>query len=98
MCFTEDIEQMLGEFQFIRFFVYKRSYFLMVGMTHASCSLYGYITQHISNVYLKRKSEEIIEQVENAFKAADAWKSTVLLDVSAGYKPLLVVSFIVLVL
>ncbi|ENN82092.1 hypothetical protein YQE_01525, partial [Dendroctonus ponderosae] len=71
MCFTEDIEQMLG-------------------MAHASCSLYGYITQHISNVYLKRKSEEIIEQVENAFKAADAWKNTVLLDVSAGYKPLLV--------
>lgn len=61
-------------------------------MSHGSCSLYRYITQHISNVYLKRKSDEIIEEIENAFKAADAWKSTVLLDLSADYKPLLVVS------
>ncbi|KAL1506092.1 hypothetical protein ABEB36_005520 [Hypothenemus hampei] len=70
MCFTEDIEQMLG-------------------MSHGSCSLYKYITEHISNVYLKRKSDEIMEQIENAYKAADAWKSTVLLELSADYKPLL---------
>ncbi|CAG9772580.1 unnamed protein product [Ceutorhynchus assimilis] len=71
MCFTEDIEQMLG-------------------MSHGSCSLYQNITQHISNVYLKRKSDEIIEQTEKAVKTPDAWKSTVLLDLSADYKPLLV--------
>ncbi|XP_050293631.1 exocyst complex component 4 [Anthonomus grandis grandis] len=71
MCFTEDIEQMLG-------------------MSHGSCPLYKYITQHVSSVYLKRKSDEIIGEIEKAFKAPDAWKTAVLLELSSDYKPLLV--------
>lgn len=42
-------------------------------------------------MYLKRKSDEIIEEIESAVRAADAWKATVLLDCTADYKPLLVV-------
>lgn len=57
-----------------------------------SCNLHQFITQHVSNVYLKRKSEEVIDQIEGAVRASDAWKATVLLDLTADYKPLLVVS------
>ncbi|EEZ97195.1 Exocyst complex component 4-like Protein [Tribolium castaneum] len=54
------------------------------------CQLHRFITQYVSEVYLKRKSDEIIEQIETAVRAADAWKATVLLDCTADYKPLLV--------
>ncbi|XP_066245779.1 exocyst complex component 4 [Euwallacea similis] len=60
-----------------------------LGVPHGSSALHQFITQHISTVYLKRKSSEIMEQIENAFKASDAWKATVLLDLSSDYKPLL---------
>lgn len=57
-----------------------------------SCDLYNFLQRHVSNVYLKRKCDEILEQIEAAVRAADAWKTTVLLDLSSDYKPLLVVS------
>ncbi|XP_030764843.1 exocyst complex component 4 [Sitophilus oryzae] len=75
---------------FIPFMCFIEDIEQTLSMSHGTCSLYKYITQHISNIYLKRKSEEIVEQIENAFKATDAWKSTVLLDLTADYKPLLV--------
>lgn len=33
-----------------------------------------------------------MEQIDSAIRAPDAWKATVLLDVTSDYKPLLVVS------
>lgn len=35
---------------------------------------------------------EIMEQIDAAIRAADAWKATVLLDSTSDYKPILVVS------
>lgn len=75
---------------FIPFMCFIEDIEQILKIPHGSCALYNYITQHISHVYLKQKSEEIMEQIENAFKAGDAWKATVLLDLSADYKPLLV--------
>ncbi|KAG5886302.1 hypothetical protein JTB14_035715 [Gonioctena quinquepunctata] len=57
---------------------------------HGSSNLYQFITLHVSNAFLKRKSDEIMDQVESCVRAADAWKATILLDSSADYKPLLV--------
>ncbi|KAF7281690.1 hypothetical protein GWI33_004410 [Rhynchophorus ferrugineus] len=75
---------------FIPFMCFTEDIEQTLGMSHGTCSLYRCITQHISNVYLKRKSDEILEQIESAYKAADAWKGTILLDLTADYKPLLI--------
>ncbi|RZC35473.1 exocyst complex component 4 [Asbolus verrucosus] len=57
---------------------------------HGPCQLHRFITKYVSDIYLKRKSEEIIDQIEASVRAADAWKATVLLDCTADYKPLLI--------
>lgn len=51
-----------------------------------------FLANYVSNVYLKAKAEEIKEQIESAIRSSEAWKATVLLDVTSDYKPLLVVS------
>lgn len=55
------------------------------------CQLNKFLTQYVNDIYLKKKSEEIIDQIEVAVRSADAWKATVLLDCTADYKPLLIV-------
>ncbi|XP_074041952.1 exocyst complex component secretory 8 [Leptinotarsa decemlineata] len=57
---------------------------------YGSSNIYQFLTKHVSNVFLKRKSDEIVDQIESCTRAADAWKATILLDLSADYKPLLV--------
>ncbi|KAJ8961977.1 hypothetical protein NQ314_005758 [Rhamnusium bicolor] len=75
---------------FIPFMCFNEEIEQAMGIGHGSSTLHKFITQHVSNVYLKRKSDEIIDQIETAVRAADAWKATVLLDLTADYKPLLV--------
>ncbi|CAG9865173.1 unnamed protein product [Phyllotreta striolata] len=55
-----------------------------------NCNLHQFLTDYVSNVYLKRKSTEILDQIESAIRMSDAWKATVLLDLTSDYKPLLV--------
>lgn len=56
-----------------------------------SCQLNKFLTQYVYDIYLKKKSEEVIDQIDVAVRSADAWKATVLLDCTADYKPLLIV-------
>lgn len=56
------------------------------------CSLRQFLANYVLNVFLKRKANEIMEQIDAAIRAADAWKATVLLDSTSDYKPILVVS------
>lgn len=51
-----------------------------------------FLANYVLNVFLKRKANEIMEQIDAAIRAADAWKATVLLDSTSDYKPILVVS------
>ncbi|XP_028153482.2 exocyst complex component 4 [Diabrotica virgifera virgifera] len=53
-------------------------------------NLYTFLTEYVSNVYLKRKSDEILDQIETCIRKSDAWKATILLDLTSDYKPLLV--------
>lgn len=53
-------------------------------------NLYQFLTDYVNNVYLKRKSEEILDQIESCIRKSDAWKATILLDLTSDYKPLLV--------
>lgn len=92
MCFIEDIEHLMGA-QNGCVHNLKLVTNLKNNVYHSrSCQLHRFITQYVSEIYLKRKSEEIIDQIEGAVRAADAWKSTVLMDYTADYKPLLIVS------
>lgn len=51
-----------------------------------------FLANYVLNVFLKRKSNEIMEQIDTAIRATDAWKATILLDSTSDYKPILVVS------
>ncbi|KAJ3640807.1 hypothetical protein Zmor_027347 [Zophobas morio] len=75
---------------FIPFMCFIEDIEHLMGAQNGSCQLHRFITQYVSEIYLKRKSEEIIDQIEGAVRAADAWKSTVLMDYTADYKPLLI--------
>lgn len=48
----------------------------------------------MTNTFLKRKYTETRTEIENAIQEKDAWKATVLVDVTIDYKPLLVVSLL----
>jgi exocyst complex component 4 len=75
---------------FVPFMCFIEDIEQLMGVQNGPCLLHRFITQYVSDIYLKRKSEEIIDQIEGAVRAADAWKATVLLDCTADYKPLLI--------
>ncbi|CAH1993571.1 unnamed protein product [Acanthoscelides obtectus] len=75
---------------FIPFMCFIEEIEQITGVKHGTCALYQFLTQYVLHEYLKRKSNEILEQIECAVRAPDAWKSVVLLDISSDYKPLLV--------
>ncbi|XP_019875133.2 exocyst complex component 4 [Aethina tumida] len=52
-------------------------------------SLHDFINQYVTNSYLKQKSDEILNQIDTLVRSAEAWKATVLLNVTSDYKPLL---------
>lgn len=67
-------------------------YYVKLFHVFRTCNLYQFLVQYVCNDYLKRKSSEVIDHIEAAVRASDAWKTTVLLDLSSDYKPLLAVS------
>ncbi|XP_022913128.1 exocyst complex component 4 [Onthophagus taurus] len=60
-------------------------------LSHGSaCTLNQFLSGYTKNTFLKRKNTEMRNDIEMAIQSKDAWKETVLLDVSTDYKPLLV--------
>ncbi|KAF5272310.1 hypothetical protein FQR65_LT04968 [Abscondita terminalis] len=55
-----------------------------------SCSLHLFLSNYITDGFIMRKKAETLAHIDMAVRAADAWKATVLLDVTTDYKPLLV--------
>ncbi|KAF2896324.1 hypothetical protein ILUMI_09831 [Ignelater luminosus] len=55
-----------------------------------SCSLNLFLSNYVTDGFLMRKRAETLAQIDIAVRAADAWKATILLDVTTDYKPLLV--------
>lgn len=56
-----------------------------------SCSLNLFLSKYVTEGFLNRKKAETLAQMDVAVRAADAWKATILLDVTTDYKPLLMV-------
>lgn len=54
------------------------------------CELHKFLSKYIEEDFLKQKSLEISSKIQETTSASDAWKATVLLDVTTDYKPLLV--------
>ncbi|KAB0800327.1 hypothetical protein PPYR_06067 [Photinus pyralis] len=54
-----------------------------------SCSLHLFVANYITDGFIMRKRAETMVQIDMAVRAADAWKTTVLLDATTDYKPLL---------
>ncbi|XP_025829668.1 exocyst complex component 4 isoform X3 [Agrilus planipennis] len=55
-----------------------------------SSSLNQFLSNNVKDVFLIRKRIETLNQIEAVVRAVDAWKSTILLDATTDYKPLLV--------
>lgn len=54
-----------------------------------------FISEYISKKFLGRHKGQVHEKVENAIRAADAWKATTMIDTSREAKPLLMSTAIV---
>lgn len=76
----------------MNYFVIKTDFFCRI-----PCNLRQFLANYVLNVFLKRKTNEIMEQIDAAIRAADAWKATVLLDSTSDYKPILVVSYLLFI-
>ncbi|KAK9744568.1 hypothetical protein QE152_g7591 [Popillia japonica] len=62
-----------------------------MGLPHGSkCTLHQFLSGYVTNTFLKRKHTETKADIEEVTHTKDAWKATVLLDVTVDYKPLLV--------
>ncbi|KAI4457823.1 exocyst complex component 4 [Holotrichia oblita] len=62
-----------------------------MGLPHGSkCTLHQFLSGYVTNTFLKRKHTETKAAIEEVTHTKDAWKATVLLDVTVDYKPLLV--------
>lgn len=53
------------------------------------CSLHQFLSAYVSDTYLTRKHLEILHKIDAVVRSPDAWKTTVLLDITTDYKPLL---------
>lgn len=53
------------------------------------CNLHQFLSAYVSDTYLTRKHLEILHKIDAVVRAPDAWKTTVLLDITTDYKPLL---------
>lgn len=62
------------------------SYFL-----RKKCNLHQFLLYYVMEIFLQRKSVEMRAQIDAAIQAKDAWKATILLDITTDYKPLLMV-------
>ncbi|GJQ74842.1 hypothetical protein Trydic_g21678 [Trypoxylus dichotomus] len=61
-----------------------------MGLPHGSkCTLNQFLSGYVTNTFLKRKHTETKTGIEDATHAKDAWRATILLDVTIDYKPLL---------
>lgn len=56
------------------------------------CKLYDFLYTNARDHFLSIKTNEIEMKIYDILKSADAWKTTLLLDVTTDYKPLLLVS------
>ncbi|CAH0552753.1 unnamed protein product [Brassicogethes aeneus] len=74
---------------FITFITFVEDMEQNIGILRHKSELYQFISTYVSGTYLKKKSTEILNQIEASVKATEAWKATVLLNVTSDYKPLL---------
>ncbi|XP_017776973.1 PREDICTED: exocyst complex component 4 [Nicrophorus vespilloides] len=56
----------------------------------AQCPLHKFLSDYVTDRFVTRRHIETLRKIEDTVRMADAWKSTVLLDITTDYKPLLV--------
>lgn len=57
----------------------------------AQCGLHKFLSDYVKDKFLTRRHIDTLQRIESSVRASDAWKSTVLLDATTDYKPLLIV-------